>query len=306
MMLLLRTFALFQAVSLVWALSATTRTTPSRGRVALPGLDAQKFRHPLDREFTSRVQKLPGIQFAEQALRRAFPVVEQGVRLDLLASSVKVSKDQFADLQNLLKEACDILDFDSTPELYVQSNPQANAYTLALRGKDVPPIVVITSALLDQCTPEEIQAILAHELGHLKCEHSLYLTLGGLAATPIRNIPLPFVASSVDSALQQWRLAAEYSCDRAALLVAQDSQVVAGALLKLFAGTSKYDMSTDAFVAQCLEYDQLLKDANPMVRATIQRQQSQRTHPLPVRRVAELKEWAQSKEYQQIITRAKV
>ena len=306
--MLLRTFALFQTVSLALALSAPATTTTSRGRVTLPGLDAQKFRHPLDRDLTTRVQKLPGIQFAEQALRRTFPVLEQGVRLDLLASSVKVSKDQFADLQDLLNEACEILDFDpsSTPELYVQSNPQANAYTLALRGKDAPPIVVITSALLDQCTNEEIQAILAHELGHLKCEHSLYLTLGSLAATPIRNIPLPFVASSVDSALQQWRLAAEYSCDRAAMLVAQDSNVVAGALLKLFAGTSKYDMSTDAFVAQCLEYDKLLKDANPMVRATIQRQQSQRTHPLPVRRVAELKEWAQSKEYQQIISKTTV
>ena len=51
------------------------------------------------------------------------------------------------------------------PELYVQSSPQANAYTLALQGKDdKPAIVVVTSALLDRCTDEEVQAIIGHEL----------------------------------------------------------------------------------------------------------------------------------------------
>jgi len=82
-------------------------------------------------------------------------------------------------------------------------------------------------------------------------------------------------------------------------LVAQDSKVVAGALIKLFAGTSKYSMSTDAFVAQCVEYDEKLKSANPLVRMSIQRQQ--RTHPLPVRRVAELEKWAESTEYANIL-----
>lgn len=66
------------------------------------------------------------------------------------------------------------------PELCVQSSPQANANTLALQGKDdKPAIVVVTSALLDRCTDEEVQAIFGHELGHLKWSHSLYLTLGG-------------------------------------------------------------------------------------------------------------------------------
>merc|ERR1712125_124364 len=123
---------------------------------------------------------------------------------------------------------------------YVQSSTQANAFTLASRGKSSAPIVVLTSALLDQCTAEEIQAIIGHELGHLKCEHSLYFALGGLASTPVRG--LPFVGSRIESLLQEWRLAAEYTCDRAALLVAQDSHVVTSALVKLFAGTSKYNI----------------------------------------------------------------
>ena len=99
---------------------------------------------------------------------------------------------------------------------------------------------------------------------------------------------------------QQWRLAAEYSCDRAALLVAQDVNVVAGAMLKLFAGTSRAT-NTQAFIDQSREYEQLLKDANPLVRNSIKMQQ--RTHPLPVKRVAELEKWFKSDEYKNLVSR---
>ena len=139
--------------------------------------------------------------------------------------------------------------------------------------------------------------MLGHELGHLKCEHALYLTLGNLASSPLSR--LPFAGPSIDALLQDWRLAAEYTCDRAALLVAQDSEVVASSLLKLFAGTSKYPLSTQAFVAQSLEYDQQLQTANRLVRYSIQQQQ--RTHPLPIKRVAELEKWFQSEDYQRLV-----
>ncbi len=93
-------------------------------------------------------------------------------------------------------------------------------------------------------------------------------------------------------------MAAEYSCDRAALLVSQDVTIVAGAMLKLFAET-KRATNTEAFINQSREYERLLKDANPMVRASIRRQQ--RTHPLPVKRVGELETWFRSDEYSAIV-----
>merc|ERR1711971_945280 len=121
--------------------------------------------------------------------------------------------------------------------------------------------------------------------------------MGGLASAPLRNLPL--LGASTENVLERWRLAAEYSCDRAAMLVAQDSTIVNGALLKLISGTSKYSINTEAFVDQCMEYEELLKSSNPLVRASVQMQQ--RTHPLPVRRVAELERWAKSDEYAKIL-----
>jgi len=270
-------------------------------KVQLKGIDASQFRHPLDRDLTSFVQNAPFTGLAEEAIRRSLSLVEQGTRLDLLSSSVKVSPQQMPELHKSMEDAAGLLDMEVVPELYIQSSPQANAFTLALQSRDnKPPIVVVTSALLDRCNDDEVQAIIGHELGHLKCSHSLYLSLGSIASAPVRG--LPFLGSQAEQLLQRWRLAAEYSCDRAALLVSQDVNVVAGAMLKLFAGTSRAT-NTQAFIEQSREYEELLKDANPLVRSSIRMQQ--RTHPLPVKRVAELEKWFNSDEYQKIIEQSK-
>lgn len=59
-------------------------------------------------------------------------------------------------------------------------------------------------------------------------------------------------AGTVEDALLRWLRAAELTCDRAALLVAQDPAVVIGALMKLAGGTPSYahELSVDAFLQQ--------------------------------------------------------
>jgi Zn-dependent protease with chaperone function len=47
---------------------------------------------------------------------------------------------------------------------------------------------------------------------------------------------LPIVSGAVEDALLRWLRAAELTCDRAALLVAQDPRVVISALMKLAGG----------------------------------------------------------------------
>jgi len=48
----------------------------------------------------------------------------------------------------------------------VRQSPTPNAYTLAINGKR--PFVVVHTSLIELLTPAELQAVLAHELGHLK------------------------------------------------------------------------------------------------------------------------------------------
>lgn len=190
MMKLLIVLALQISGVVVHGFSAEPAAPVSRSRVPLKGIEASQFRHPLDRDLTSFIQKAPFSSIAEGAIRRSLSIIEQGTRIDLLGSSVKVSEQQLPTLHKAMEDASKLLDIDITPELYVQSSSQANAYTLALSQKETKPIVVVTSALLDRCSDEEVEAIIGHELGHLKCSHSLYLTLGGLASAPLRGLPV--------------------------------------------------------------------------------------------------------------------
>ena len=64
-----------------------------------------------------------------------------------------------------------LLNLPVAPELYVRQAASPNAYTMAVQGQR--PFVVVTTALLDLLEPREVQAVIAHELGHLKCEHGL-------------------------------------------------------------------------------------------------------------------------------------
>lgn len=61
-------------------------------------------------------------------------------------------------------------------------------------------------------------------------------------------------AGTVEDALLRWLRAAELTCDRAALLVAQDSTVVIGALMKLAGGSPAFahELSVDAFLQQVI------------------------------------------------------
>lgn len=128
---------------------------------------------------------------------------------------MQVSVDQLPSIHELLQEACQVLGMEA-PELYIRQNSQPNAYTLAISGRK--PFIVMHTALLELLTPQELQAVIAHELGHLKCDHGLWLTVANVLASGAVSI-LPVISSSLEEGLLRWLRAAELTCDRAALLV---------------------------------------------------------------------------------------
>ena len=65
-----------------------------------------------------------------------------------------------------------------------------------------------------------LQAVIAHELGHLKCDHGVWLTIANVLASGTLSV-LPAASRAVEEALLRWLRAAELTCDRAALLVVQ-------------------------------------------------------------------------------------
>jgi Zn-dependent protease with chaperone function len=264
----------------------------------LIGLKADGFRHPLDLEATNTLKQLPGLDIAIRSVLGS--VAEQFFYLNNIASSVLVSEKQLPHLHQLLIEACKILDLEP-PQLYVQQNPTPNAYTFAMRGEK--PFVVLHTSLIEMLTPAEIQAVIAHELGHLKCEHGVYLTMANILVLAANLLPTwgTVLAQSLQDRMLQWVRCAEFSCDRAALLASQDPRVVMSVLMKLAGGSPTLAplLNLDAFIEQAKAYDSVGTDSmGEMLQAA---QTAQLSHPVPVIRAREIALWASSAEYQALM-----
>lgn len=266
-------------------------------RIPLVGLKANQFRHPLDLEATNALKQLPGMDLLIRNLLG--PMAEQFFYLDNIGSSVLVGENQLPHLHHLLTEACRILDLD-IPQLYVRQHPAPNAYTFAMRGKQ--PFIVVHTSLLELLEPDEVQAVLAHELGHLKCEHGVYLTLANLLVLAIAQLPNlgAWIAQGLQAQILTWLQCAEFSCDRAALLVSQNPLVIASVLMKLAGGSPSLvgKLNVEAFLAQARAYDQCNSQLGELLK---QVQAAQLTHPLPVLRAREIDRWADSRAYYDLL-----
>ncbi|XZO01674.1 MAG: M48 family metallopeptidase [Microcoleus sp.] len=270
--------------------------------IPLIGLKADQFRHPLDLEATNTLKQLPGLDLMVRQLLGQ--IGEQFFMLEHLASSVQVGENQLPHLHHLLLDACKILDLE-VPQLYVRQHPMPNAYTFAMRGKQ--PFVVMHTSLIDLLTDEEVKAVIGHELGHLKCEHGVYLTLANLIVLAAGQIsPLGTVlVQGLQAQMLEWLRCAEFTCDRAALLATQDSKVVASVLMKLAGGspTLAPKLNVDAFLAQARAYDDL--SSTELGQMLKQAQTSQLSHPVPVLRAREIDRWASSKNYESLLAQSR-
>ncbi len=264
----------------------------------LIGLKAKEFRHPLDLEATEALQQFPGWDIAVRTLLGS--VAEQFLYLENVAGSVQVNEKQLPHLHKLLVEACQRLDLE-VPELYIKQNPAPNAYTFAMRGKQ--PFIVLHTSLIDLLTPEEIQAVIAHELGHLKCEHGVYLTLVNLFILATNLLPSwgVILAQSLQEQMLAWIRCAEFSCDRAALLAVQEPRVIMSVLMKLAGGSPNLapQLDLDAFIEQARAYDKMSESQLGELLKEAQTQQL--SHPVPVLRAQAIDRWASSWEYQNLL-----
>ncbi|XP_015893813.3 plastoglobule-localized metallopeptidase 48, chloroplastic isoform X2 [Ziziphus jujuba] len=269
--------------------------------VTFRDLDADDFRHPLDKQNTLILRAIPGLNELGKALLGS--VTEQIMLLENIGTSVLVSKNQLSELHQLMIEAAEILNIEP-PDLYVRQSPVPNAYTLAVSGKQ--PFVVIHTSLVELLTRKELQAVLAHELGHLKCDHGVWLTFANILTLGAYTLPGlgGFIAQSLEEQLFRWLRAAELTCDRAALLVAQDPKVVISVLMKLAGGCPSLaeQLNVDAFLEQARSYEKA--SSSPVGWYIRNAQTRQLSHPLPVLRAREIDEWSRSTDYRTLLKRA--
>lgn len=99
--------------------------------------------------------------------------------------------------------------------------------------------------------------MIAHECGHLKCEHAVWLNCANLLMLSASDALPGGVGILLEFGLLRWHRAAELSADRAALVVSRDHRVVVSTLMKLAGGSAKMagELNAEAFLAQARAYD---------------------------------------------------
>jgi Zn-dependent protease with chaperone function len=275
---------------------STVKISPKIGSWRVfKGLSPEMFAHEDDMATTKALSQLPLIP---TLAKRTLLILEQALTVEQLSSSILVGPNQMPRLYRAVQQASNILDI-TPPELYVRQSAIPNAFTLAFRGKK--PYIIITTGLLDLLTDEEILAVLGHEIGHLKCEHAVWVTL--------LNILVQFtdaISPILRNRVLNWQRSAEFSSDRAALLVTQNTRVVASVLMKLCGGSSKNEymkeMNVDSFLEQARQLErEKYSLGGDLFLSTYEKMA---THPLPLVRAIELMNWSESAQYSGLLRRS--
>ena len=108
-------------------------------------------------------------------------------------------------------------------------------------GLDQPYTLVVASRAADELPPEELTALIGHELGHILFEHTFVSSLfGGMLDR------MSAAGSLWALVFTRWRRFAELTADRVALLACRDVNVVARMMIKLSLGTTDQQIDVKA------------------------------------------------------------
>lgn len=266
-------------------------------------LNKNDYIHEADKQALAALKAIPGV---DSALKKLLAWTgESAIRVAFMASAVKVTPKQCPDLYAKLEVTCKTLGVEM-PDMFVQQNPQVNAFT----GGVEKPIIVLHSALIERLSDEETLAVIAHEVGHIHAEHVLYLTAARLIEAlvnvsaarllPGSEVLKLIISMGIASALLAWARKAELSCDRAALLVTQDEHVIGRTMMKLAGGTFASKIDYELFLEQGREFKKNY-DANRLDRFWADVMNSGLSHPFPIWRVAEIIDWVETGEYNELM-----
>lgn len=264
-------------------------------RRILTDISPMAWEHPADRAALNALRKVPGFDLA---LRKVFGMFgERAIRLAFQANAVKVTEKQYSWVHERLVRTCEVLDLETMPDLFISQTPIVNAGAVGMAE----PFIVLNSSMLEVLSPDEVEAVIGHEVGHILSGHVLYRTLLLLLLRlTLFRYPLAGIAAlPILLALLEWYRKSELSSDRAGLLAVQNPEVSLSTLMHLAGGMRGGEpLDLEEFIKQSDEYreggdllDSVYKVLNILGA----------THPFAVVRVAELRDWIDSGAYEKIL-----
>ncbi len=252
------------------------------------------FIHPEDAAAIRQMESIPSFAaFIKKVLALGIETLQYGLNM---ASAIRLSEKQLPDIYRHLPPICQRMGIPE-PEFYLQMDPVPNAWTMG----DTRIYITVTSALVEMMSDEELDAILAHECGHIMCRHVLYHTVAQWISSGIASLGiLGKLAIPIEFAMLYWYRKSELSADRAASIITSP-EVVASTMARLSGGPNSITSQIDLreWAQQAEEYDRIQNSGmwNKALQLSVIAGQS---HPFSAVRVREILKWGESEQYNMI------
>jgi len=266
--------------------------------VNLEHIHPRAFAHPIDRAAMNVLNDVPLLPNLIKKVRHL--QFEKKFRAVQMHGSLELGSHQLPTLWRMVNVTAERLGMKA-PRAFVSAHRSINAFAFGVEEFSI----ILTSELVDVMNDRELEAIIAHELAHVLCEHMLYrqvgLALCSEALVPLAKMaPAALLNMGVQQALLSWHRASEYTADRASLLVLGDPEVIASCMARLAGVPRRFQHEFDPlqFIAQARRYEEE-EDSfwSKLVKWDIE---AFKTHPEPVKRAAAILDWAESEDYRSI------
>jgi Zn-dependent protease with chaperone function len=259
---------------------------------------AADFTHPMDRAALDRLKAVPLFPQCVKAFMKLVP--ERTLHGLNMANKVRLGPKQLPAVYDHLPPLCKTFGIPE-PEFYLEMNPYPNAYTYG----DKQVFITVTSGLIGSLTEAEVRSVVAHECGHIVCQHVLYHTMaqllihaGGAIFGPLAALSMP-----VQLALLYWMRRSELSADRAAAVAMHGPRPVMQSLLRLAGGPKAVteDINLELYAKQTETYDKLLESTwDNILQGLVAMGQS---HPFLAVRSREITAWCGSKQFPPVLAK---
>ncbi len=250
-----------------------------------------EFIHPKDAVALRQLECIPGFPaLAKKVMSLGLEQMQYGVNM---ATSIRLSPTQLPELYNHLPPICEKLGIEE-PEFYLQMDPMPNAWTFG----DTKVFITITSGLVELLNDDELDAVIAHECGHILCRHVLYHSIAQHILKGADKIGiLGSLTVPIQYAILYWYRMSELSCDRCASIITSP-EVVARSMARMSGGPKSItsNLNMQEWAKQADQYD-WIKNENLWNKALQLSIIIEESHPFSAVRVREIFKWGQSPKY---------
>ena len=94
------------------------------------------------------------------------------------ANAREVSHDDAPQLYNVVEEMRIAASLPALPRVFIIDTPVPNAFAVGLKPERA--CVAVTTGLIERLARDELQGVIAHELGHVANRDTLFMTLAGV------------------------------------------------------------------------------------------------------------------------------